>query len=86
MSDSNVREQALNVSLTISPADDQEETKIRVKSAWAVKDLTIPLNHTRVVGQSSRWPHLRHVPFPEVQIKKNFSVNRHKRARGLHSP
>ena len=43
---------------------------IAVNPAWAVKDLTIPLKHTRLSKSLEQWPHLREVRFPEVERRK----------------
>ena len=41
-----------------------------MSSAWAVKDLTISLKHTKVTRSVGQWPHLQQVRFPEVERNK----------------
>ena len=60
----------MKVDFKIGSVDSQNENVIDVKSAWAVKDLTIPLKHTRVIRSVAQWPHLHHVCFPDVERKK----------------
>ena len=63
-------EVGMKVDFKIGSVDSQNENVIDVKSAWAVKDLTIPLKHTRVIRSVAQWPHLHHVCFPDVERKK----------------
>ena len=41
-----------------------------MRDAWAVQELTIPLKHVAVRTKRDLWPHLRQVPFPEVERNK----------------
>ena len=41
-----------------------------MRDAWAVQELTIPLKHVAVRTKRDLWPHLRQVPFPEVERDK----------------
>ena len=64
------KEEGLKVNFKIAPVDNTSGHVVNVKSAWAVKDLTIPLKHTRVTKSLEQWPHLKYVYFPEVERKK----------------
>ena len=64
------KEEGLKVNFKIAPVDNTSGHVVNVKSAWAVKDLTIPLKHTRVTKSLEKWPHLKYVYFPEVERKK----------------
>ena len=67
-------EVGMKVDFKIGSVDYQNENVIDLKSAWAVKDLTVPLiNHTRAIRSVAQWPHLHHVCFPDVE-RKTFSV------------
>ncbi|XP_068674574.1 uncharacterized protein [Montipora foliosa] len=63
-------EVGMKVDFKIGSVDSQNENVIDVKSAWAIKDLTIPLKHTRVIRSVAQWPDLHHVCFPDVERKK----------------
>ena len=65
-----VEEKGMKVNFKIASLDTQNEHIIAVDPAWAVKDLTIPLKHTRLSGSLEQWPHLQEVRFPEVERKK----------------
>lgn len=58
------------VSFKLAAIDKEEHKVVPVESAWVVKELTIPLKHTKIVNHVNQWPHLRDVPFPEVERKK----------------
>jgi len=60
----------MKVNFKIASLDTQNEHVITVNPAWAVKDLTIPLKHTRLSGSLEQWRHLQEVRFPEVERKK----------------
>lgn len=68
VSDTGNQESGMKVEFKISSLDDQRA--INVSSAWAIKDLEIPLKHTKTLETVDRWPHLKGVPFPEVERKK----------------
>ena len=61
--------EGLKVNFKIAPVVTSGHV-VSVKSAWDVKDLMIPLKHTRVTKSLEQWPHLKHVYFPEVERKK----------------
>ena len=63
-------EEGVKVNFKIAPVDSQNDRVLIVNSAWAVKDLTIPLKHTKLSKSLEQCPHLRQVPFPEVERKK----------------
>ena len=63
-------EEGVKVDFKIASVDSQNECVIDVNSAWAVKDLTIPLKHVKVSKSVEQWPHLQQMCFPEVQRKK----------------
>ena len=63
-------EEGLRVDFKIAPVDSGNDHLIDVKSAWAVKDLTIPLKHTKVSRSVGQWSHLQQAPFPEVERSK----------------
>ena len=63
-------EEGMKVNLKIAPVDSQNDHVLNVNSAWAVKDLPIPLRHTKLSRSVERCPHLRQVSFPEVERKK----------------
>ena len=63
-------EEGVKVNLKIAPVDSQNDHVHNVNSAWAVKDLTIPLKHTKLSRSVEQCPHLRQVSFPEVERKK----------------
>ena len=63
-------EEGVKVNLKIAPVDSQNDRVLNVNSAWAVKDLTIPLKHTKLSKSVEQCPHLRQVSFPEVERKK----------------
>lgn len=65
-----VEEKGMKVKFKIASLDSQSDHVIAVNSAWAVKDLTIPLKHTKLSRSVEQWPHLQEVPFPEVERKK----------------
>ena len=64
------QEQGVKVEFKIAPVNGEGEQEIKVKSAWAVKELTIPLKHTKLSKSANQWPHLQGVPFPEVERNK----------------
>ena len=70
VSDSAVEEHGLKVKFKMSSVDAGEDEGILADSAWAIKDLSIPLKHTEVLKEGTSWPHLQQVPFPEVERKK----------------
>ena len=63
-------EEGVTVNFKIAPVDNQNDHVLNVNSAWAVKDLTIPLKHTKLSRSVEQCPHLRQVSFPEVERKK----------------
>ena len=63
-------EEGLRVDFQIASVDSKNNHVINVKSAWAVKDLTIPLKHTKVTRSVEQWPHLPQVCLPKVERKK----------------
>ena len=63
--------EGVKVNFKIAPVDSQNDCVLNVNSAWAVKDLTIPLKHTKLSKSVEQCPHLRQVSFPEVERKKN---------------
>ena len=63
-------EEGMKVNFKIAPVDSQNDHVLNVNSAWAVKDLTIPLKHTKLSRSVEQCPHLRKVSFPEVERKK----------------
>ena len=65
-----VEERGMKVNFKIASLDSQNDHVIAVNPAWAVKDLTIPLKHTRLSKSLEQWPHLREVRFPEVERRK----------------
>ncbi|XP_068712758.1 uncharacterized protein [Montipora foliosa] len=65
-----VEERGMKVNFKIASLDSQDDHVIAVNPAWAVKDLTIPLKHTRLSKSLEQWPHLREVRFPEVERRK----------------
>lgn len=70
MNSADVEEKGMKVKFKIASLDSQSDHVIAVNSAWAVKDLTIPLKHTKLSRSVEQWPHLQEVPFPEVERKK----------------
>jgi len=65
-----IEERGMKDNFKIASLDTQNEHVIAVNPAWAVKDLTIPLKHTRLSGSLEQWPHLQEVRFPEMERKK----------------
>lgn len=65
-----VEERGMKVNFKIASLDSKNYHVIAVNSAWAVKDLTIPLKHIRLSRSLEQWPHLQEVHFPEVERKK----------------
>ena len=63
-------EEGVKVDFKIASVDSQNDCVIDVNSAWAVKDLTIPLKHIKVSKSVEQWPHLQQVCFPDVERKK----------------
>lgn len=70
VSDPAVEESGLKVKFKISSVDAVNDKCISVDSAWAIRDLSIPLKHAEVLKDVTNWPHLQNVPFPEVERKK----------------
>jgi len=70
VNNADVEEEAVKVDFKIAPVGSQNDYFIDVNSTWAVKDLTIPLKHTRMSRSVEQWPHLQQVCFPEVERKK----------------
>ena len=70
VNNADAEEEGLGVDFQIASVDSRNDHLIDVKSAWAVKDLTIPLNQTRVTRSVGQWPHLHEVRFPEVERSK----------------
>ena len=66
VNNADAEEEGLRVDFQIASVDSGNDHLVDVKSAWAVKDLTIPLKHTKVTRSVGQWPHLQQVPFPEV--------------------
>ena len=65
-----VEERGMKVNFKIASLDNKNDHVIAVNSAWAVKDLTIPLKHARLSRSLEQWPHLQEVRFPEVEKRK----------------
>jgi len=63
-------EKGMKVNFKIASLDAQNEHGIAVDPAWAVKDLTITLKHTRLSESLEQWPHSQEVRFPEVERKR----------------
>lgn len=70
VNNADAEEEGLRVDFQIASVDSGNDHLIDVKSAWAVKDLTIPLKHTKVTRSVGQWSHLQQVPFPEVERSK----------------
>ena len=70
VNNADTEEEGLRVDFQIASVDSENDHLIDVKSAWAVKDLTIPLKHTKVTRSVGQWPHLQQVCFPEVERSK----------------
>lgn len=70
VNNADAEEKGLRVDFKIAPVDSGNDHLIDVKSAWAVKDLTIPLKHTKVSRSVGQWSHLQQAPFPEVERSK----------------
>lgn len=70
VNNADAEEESLRVDFQTAPVDSGNDHLIDVKSAWAVKDLTIPLKHTKVTRSVGQWSHLQQVPFPEVERSK----------------
>lgn len=66
-------EEGMKVDFKIAPLERQNDIVLNINPAWAVKDLTIPLKHTKVSRSVDQWPHLQRVSFLEVERKK-FSI------------
>ncbi|XP_068691584.1 uncharacterized protein [Montipora foliosa] len=47
-----------------------QQLGIEVRNAWALRDLTIPLKHMSACMETTRWTHLQHVPFHDVERNK----------------
>ena len=65
-----VEERGMKVNFKIASLDSKNDHVIAVNSAWAVKDLTIPLKHISLSRSLEQWPHLQEVHFPELERKK----------------
>jgi len=65
-----IEEKGMKANFKIASLNTQNEHVITVNPAWAVKELSIPLRHTRLSGSLEQWPHLQEVHFPEVERKK----------------
>ncbi|XP_068750831.1 uncharacterized protein [Montipora capricornis] len=50
--------------------DGQRSDYVTVRNAWALRDLTIPLKHMSAGMETTRWIHLQHVPFHDVERRK----------------
>ena len=71
VSNSNVSNQATKVSFQLaSLSDEDDDDVVDVDTAWATKELAIPIKQTRIADRMARWPHLKTVPFPEVERRK----------------
>ena len=75
-SDCNAQQSGVKVDFKLASVSGTNETPVYVKSAWATKELTIPLKHNKVLKSTDQWPHLREVPFP-------ISPNRNQCARSV---
>ena len=64
---SDLEEKGMEVNFKFASLDSKNDHVIGVNSAWAVKDLTISLKHTRLSRSLEQWPHLQEVRFPEVE-------------------
>ena len=75
------REQGMKVNFKIASVFDQDTREIAVRSAWAVKDLAIPLKHDSVLKIMGQWLHPRQVPFlVVVRSKESTSLARMSRS------
>lgn len=70
VNNADAEEEGMKVNFKIAPVDSQNNHVLNVNSAWAVKDLTIPLKHTKLSRSVEQCTHLQQVPFPEVERKK----------------
>ena len=65
-------EVGMKVDFKIGSVDSQNENVIDVKSAWVVKDLTIPLKHTRVIRSVAQY----HLRFEEANVMSQLLLSR----------
>ena len=71
VSDSEYQQSGTRVDFKISSEEGSGNNHvIHVNSAWAVKELNIPLKHRRVFDGTDRWLRLKEIPFPDVERKK----------------
>ena len=70
VNDSNTHHTGVKVDFKLAAVDDANSTQVCVQSAWATKDLAIPLKHTKVMKNADQLSHLQGVPFPDVDRKK----------------
>ena len=77
MNSADVEERGMKVNFKIASLDNKNDHVIAVNSAWAVKDLTIPLKHERLSRSLEQWPHLQEVRFPEVGKEEDFYPTRY---------
>ena len=71
VSSNGVPENGMKVEFKISSLENTDDKRaVNVSSAWVIKELEIPLKHTKILKNVDRWPHLKEVPFPQVERKK----------------
>ena len=70
VSNSDVNNQAIKVSFKLACLDEEDNSVVNVETAWAVKELSIPIKQRKITNRIAQWPHLKEVPFPDVELKK----------------
>lgn len=68
VTDKNVKGHASKVNFKVSSIDSLSTVQVNVSTAWAVKDLDIPLRHSK--KGIHELPHLQSIPFPDVERSK----------------
>ena len=64
------QETGLRVDFMISSVDGQRSDCVTVRNAWAFRHLAIPLKHMSAGMETTRWTHLQHKPFHDVERRK----------------
>jgi len=70
INDSNTHHTGVKVDFKLAAVDAIDDTQVCVQSAWATKELAIPLKHTKVMKDADQLSHLKGVPFPDVERMK----------------
>ena len=70
VSNDNDVQQGCRINVSVESLVDDEPQRLMLTNTWCSRPLKIPLRHQLVINNKSRWPHLRDIPFLNVQEKK----------------